>query len=364
MKKGLLFLIQALFLFSCAPQNPSTTSNKNTIQIHSIPEVVELHDEYQKGYILDNDVNSIDNYGAGSNERSKPKELELSWEQENDNHTYQFHLALDETFQGESIFDVKEEKITLDNLFVGTKYYYYVSSSTGSSAISSFQTCDETPRFIDVGGVTNIRDLGGYQIGEKRTKQGLLYRGGRLNYSLKNVKEPTKQITEEGEKVFKEQLKIKTEIDLRGLSDNGYGDELYSVVEGVNYVSCPCEYGSGSHFVIEDNYPSYVKCLETIADKNNYPIYFHCSIGTDRTGFISYLINGLLGVQQNLLYKDYLFSNLGQIGKPRVLDNLKEEYGDTIDALEGKNLSQKIEAFMLQIGVKQSTIDSLKTILY
>ena len=40
-------------------------------------------------------------------------------------------------------------------------------------------------------------------------------------------------------------------------------------------------------------------------NKDNYPIVMHCSIGTDRTGMLAFLINSLLGVSEEDLYKDY-----------------------------------------------------------
>ena len=42
-------------------------------------------------------------------------------------------------------------------------------------------------------------------------------------------------------------------------------------------------------------------------------LLLHCSIGTDRTGVICFLINALLGVSEEDLYKDYLFSMFGMI---------------------------------------------------
>lgn len=72
------------------------------------------------------------------------------------------------------------------------------------------------------------------------------------------------------------------------------------------------------------------------------PLIFHCNIGTDRTGMIAYLINALLGVPEESLYRDYLYSNFGNIGGTRKLKNVKSSgYYNAIQAAEGNTLSEK-----------------------
>ena len=89
-----------------------------------------------------------------------------------------------------------------------------------------------------------------------------------------------------------------------------------------------------------ENIPSIRNVFEILADESNYPLVFHCSIGTDRTGFIAYLIGGLLGVGQEELEREFLFSNFGYIGGSRNLDYMKA-YVPAIDKYEGNTLSEK-----------------------
>ena len=63
------------------------------------------------------------------------------------------------------------------------------------------------PRNCYVSGVTNVRDIGGYSssLGKNAyIRQGLYYRGANLN-----------SITDKGKAQMKEDLGVKTEIDLR-----------------------------------------------------------------------------------------------------------------------------------------------------
>ena len=95
-------------------------------------------------------------------------------------------------------------------------------STSEESAVQSFTTTSYMPRFIDCDGVTNMRDLGGYNADGGVVKQGMIFRSGRLNASYTtNYKV---EITDEGKKTL-EQLGIKTEIDLRttAYKDNELG---------------------------------------------------------------------------------------------------------------------------------------------
>ncbi len=102
---------------------------------------------------------------------------------------------------------------------------------------------------------------------------------------------------------------------------------------------------------------------DILSKRENYPLIFHCSIGTDRTGMIAFLVNGLLGVDINDLYRDYLFSNFGDIGGDRNVIGITFNYVATIQNTKGNTLSEKIENYLLSIGVKQEEINSIRAIL-
>jgi protein tyrosine/serine phosphatase len=86
-----------------------------------------------------------------------------------------------------------------------------------------------------------------------------------------------------------------------------------------------------------------------LADESNYPIFFHCAIGTDRTGTLAYLINGLLGVPEEDLYYDYCFSNFGaiytdnapELRTPKTLQS-DDKVAAVINATQGRTLQEKI----------------------
>ena len=101
-----------------------------------------------------------------------------------------------------------------------------------------------------------------------------------------------------------------------------------------------------------------------VADEENYPMIIHCSVGTDRTGMFAFLINALLGVSEEDLCRDYLFSNFGAIGSKRKITQLKESmyYTEVMNA-QGNTLSEKAYNYLADLGVPTDQLDSVISIL-
>ena len=78
---------------------------------------------------------------------------------------------------------------------------------------------------------------------------------------------------------------------------------------------------------------------------------------------VAFMLNGLLGVDINDLYRDYLFSNFGDIGGSRDVLSTTFNYITTLQNTKGDNMSEKIENYLLSIGVTKAEIESIRTIL-
>ena len=332
---------------------------------------VSIHTDKQQAYLA-GDYNAISTYAKGKEELSRPSAVRLSWLANCDGKmavtAYEVEIE-DAGGQYNTVhLTTSEPYVDVYNLCIGTAYLWRVTAhfSDGRSSVSDwsvFSTKDAAPRNLYVDGITNVRDLGGWKTPEGRVRQGMIYRCGRLNESERS--DVVIEITQAGIDVMRNILGIRTEIDLRtpdnhnvetgGITSSPLGDD-------VNYISCPLEWDNGNY--LTNNLESVRYFFELASNINNYPLIFHCNIGTDRTGLFALLINGLLGVSEEDLYRDYLFSNFGKINNTRSLSNIKNNYLSTINSCAGVTLSERIENCLLNVvGVPQSQIDAIKTIL-
>ena len=92
-----------------------------------------------------------------------------------------------------------------------------------------------------------------------------------------------------------------------------------------------------------------------LTDLSNLPAFFHCDIGTDRTGANAFLLGALLGKSEIDLYKDYLFSNFGNIGGSRKLIDLHTRI-DSLFTFDGDTLQEKAINYLEYIGIKEERI--------
>ena len=276
----------------------------------------------------------------------------------NDNVTYSVSIATKADFSdGFEIKGTNEKSIDLYNLFLGTNYYRvnaYEGDDITSSGTYVLNVDTTYPRNLYVGTkMTNCRDMGGRVLPSGGTiRQGLLYRTCGNGYNQDGVK-----IDDEGKDIMLNQLKVKSEIVLH--NDDGFNFNLEGTTVYKNYMDYKGSTKSKHHF--SRNTENVINTFKILADKDNYPVYYHCRIGTDRTGLIAILVNGLLGVELNEIYQDYLFSNFGKIGEKRYIGSQAGQddisvYISEIEAAPGKNFQEKVYNVLLSIGVTKETL--------
>lgn len=318
-------------------------------------QVFEIHTDLQKEFLA-GDYRYISSYADGKDELSKPKSVKISWDS-TDTEEYVFYLSENKKMKDCKTYITDVNSIELWNLKINTMYYWYVSYNGIKTDVKSFMIESSAPRNLNIDGLTNVRDLGGYQVDKKTfVNQGMIYRCSRLNEN-----ETTDLlITELGIKQMLDDLGIKSELDVRRSDNNENGGLTSSPLgDSVNYYSIPMKSGGNcillNKTVIKD-------VFEILGDEDNYPVVIHCSIGTDRTGMICFLINALLGVSLDDLYKDYLFSNFGNIGGNRT-PSIIEDYLRVLDSASGDTLALKTYNYLVSIGVNEEDIDTLKNIM-
>lgn len=330
---------------------------------------VEIHTEYQQRYLSYNE-NTYDkmpqnSYPDGNKNISDPVFTKIIWKYEahRDDLVYSVSISQNEDMEDSfAIMGDKNQEINLYNLYLGKNYYRINAidpyGETHSSKIYSLTVKDVAPRNLYVGSrMTNCRDTGGRKIlnGAGYIRQGLLYRTCGNGYN-----QDGKKIDDEGKEILLNQLKVKTELNCHNNSSYDFGlTKTYATL--MDYAD-----GSPSKHHFSRNTESVKNVFEILSKEENYPVYYHCRIGTDRTGLVAILLNGVLGVDINEIYQDYLFSNFGKIGSKRKIGTNEADdisnYINEIKKLPGKSFNQQCYNALLTIGVSKETINKILNI--
>ena len=216
------------------------------------------------------------------------------------------------------------------NMIPGETYYWESaedSNINGLVAVSGNRRTIYTP-------IKNVRDLGGLRVSYTvdnvtttgTTKYERLYRGAQLSTSQSDADSLTK-------------LGIDREIDLRSISEgyskgqahlskydidnpnatNGFDDIIIQ-----NYLINPVATSYISS-VNTGNYRTFKAALKATMRSivNDENVFFHCTIGSDRTGTMAYFLEGLLGVSEEDRVQDYELSFFfGMVNRHRFHDDL------------------------------------------
>ena len=305
----------------------------------------------------------------------------FSWEC-TENEQGPFRITISETpdfTDPKYLFSQKDCKISAspsDTKFkIGRKYYWKVTSfgkkdvkgkNVSESAASSFQTEDSVPRWISIKGrVGNIRDLGGYRTSDgKRVKQNIVFRGQGLNDNSRDGEIPGKnRLMVVDLDYFLKEVKIRTDLDLR--SDRETAKMKVSPLgESVQFIqrSSPAYGGIFS----KSRKSTMAKNFRVFCDPKNYPIYFHCIGGADRTGSLAVLLEAILGIPETEIEMDYehtfypaMRCFLGSAWKAyQDLKNGIMKYGK-----DGDSLQKRAELYLLDCGITMEEIEQFRSIM-
>lgn len=344
---------------SVSDMNPysNIVSFEGKIQPLQIEDGVSIHTPLMSAYLDDAPENCGD-YVDGLGVKDKPLPITFNWEwNSSDAAPTEYILKVSENDDLSNAKEFVTDSTTYDvyNLKVGTKYYWNVTGTNGvsnyTSATSSFVTEDKAPRNLLIDGVRNARDIGGWHTSDGRVKQGLVYRSFRMSEDKNDTF--VYSITEDGIDTMHDDLGIRTEIDLRQNSEFQFN---YSALgNDVNYIKAPMNY---ERDYMENNKASIKTVFDALADPNTYPVVYHCAAGADRTAVITYLLNGLLGVEKDDLLRDYSITNFSAQGSFRPISGIQAKYVDTLDNYTGATLAEKIYNYLnIEVGVSKANLD-------
>ena len=244
----------------------------------------------------------------------QPENNVLKWQSSLENvASYTVRVAYDQKFT-ECVLKVEDADmatgVVLENPLVGTNYYWQVIATMEDgdkvySQIFDFAT-EDSLRTVEIEGISNTRDLGGYETAYGYVKQGLVYRSARLESA-----------TEDGLETLKNELGVKTDLDLRGMQEATTGSNKPNPAELDNYyVYVTPQYALAGDLGLDSagHWENVGKIMKVFADKDNYPIDIHCAVGRDRTGTITALFKAVLGYSENDIINDYFVSMFATTG--------------------------------------------------
>lgn len=380
MNKNINKLLSLTLLGICAISLSACENDPKSVKFTlQDPVSVDIHTEHQAAFLEDPNYNNIGKYSAFAEKEgySVPAPILLQWKVTSAK-SYVIKVSENSDMSNAMSYETasKGKVFNFYNAKLNTKYYWTVTanykSNSFTSEVASFTTKDTILRNIFVDGVDNVRDLGGYKTSSNKVvKQGLVYRSGQLNKDKVNDNEPL--ATADGQKVLNEQLKIKTDIDLRKsvpgddgkIENSGLNESPIS--KEVVYRSLPMYY-DGQNMLehsdpnkLERNLQSVCEFFDILSDKSSYPVVFHCVQGKDRTGLLSYLLGALLGESETDLYRDYLFTNFStSVGSPCKSDDISKRYGLTINKIEGSSLAEKTYNYLHNtLSIPVNTLDAV-----
>lgn len=284
----------------------------------------------------------------------------------------------------------QSDKSYMENLIPNKSYMLYVQSLLGNDIqkeTKQFNTIGSV-RLLNINGVKNTRDIGGWNCSGGKVMYNMIIRGGSLD-----------NITSEGKKTLINDLGVSYEIDLKYYPNYELKNDIQSIDDTISIsgetIDNPVTSIIEKHSVVQEisNYDQYrlthynldsnktiVKSIfERISEiftqidsklsnqsttlKYTEAIYIHCEYGRDRTGTIIALLLGLLGVNESDVIKDYDISNYYTSGADQLsnfvtfIQNLKNK--DT----ENHNFNQGVINYLNECEIQEGVLDNIKHML-
>lgn len=364
-KQAILTINDEIIVYADGTEVPS---NNPTIMgsLKEGEEISILPEAWMSYYNDLSDYLNVAKYYEVGVENTKPVSNTLSWTVTEDASYYVAFLSKSRNMTNPMTIFSLEKSVELKDLFAGTHYYYQIHAHYSDRTVISrkfdFKTVDFF-RTLDIDGVQNARDIGNKNTadGQKKVKQGLVYRSAHLD-----------SVTEKGKIQAKELYGIKTDLDLRGTgptaSPLGTGVAYVNNGAGGNYGS---PYYTGNDGIQQEQYKPVMKAnLALFADANNLPLLFHCAVGRDRTGTLAIMLYLILGVDLEQLKQDYIVYVFTSICNSDTVEYMTPAFNGLMnyintyvgnDGVNSGTIYQRAEEYCLDIGLTSNELNAIRT---
>lgn len=202
-------------------------------------------------------------------------------------------------------------------------------------------------RYINTPSAPNVRDIGGWACDGGTVKYGMLYRGGYLSATDRDV-----LVGECG---------VRHDLDLRGAAEAN-NIKISPLGDDIHY-TCATDY-NWYNITNTDTWKINLRCVFD-AVTHNEPLYFHCAAGADRTGTLACVLEGLLGMKQSDIDKDYELTcfYFGTATDNEARRRNESEWTGLVNAINvkaGKTFRDKCIAFVAELGFTADEINAYR----
>lgn len=317
MRRHILWVVAvlAMVLASCQREDPILPPEPQP----SEPVVYNLENPTLRAYLNmlekmpyrdgDYSYSRIDDYYqlSTSYRKDRPSPITIQWGTSAGAGSQRVYVADNPEFTDAATISVSGSAVSHDiyNLIPGKNYYWKVTSSDGwELGAGEFITAGRR-RLLNIDNVCNVRDLGGIPVegGARRIKYGLLFRGGEANGYHQDYDGVYTRLSANGKKAIA-QAGIEADLDLR-TAEEAVGITASPIGDDIDYA----RFESANDFFYDKCWNSdvYIDAVQWTIDelRRGRPVFFHCIYGADRTGTLAFLIEALLGADENQLAIDY-----------------------------------------------------------
>ena len=387
MKKQIfaVLMLSSLLLVGCNKDNGPKIEDLGT---------KDFHTDLQQRYIDDEDWTNIkayvpfveaDNPTGQDREKllgnvSSPNAIRLEFDEVNDSENYYVQIAKNKEFEDAQQFEVTTKYYDLYNTELGQEYYFRASNAEGGldkAQIKKFKVSDDAPRNLNVDGVINFRDIGGWKTSlmeGARIKQGLYYRCAQFNADNRSKSNPGLNITEKGLQTIKE-LNIKVDIDMRdrplNMADEGESPRSVISTEDHPVALLDAHIASGTESTRFSGFADvYSAIFEKIEKADEAPIALHCTHGADRTGIASFFLLAVLGASEEDCGRDYSFTRYAGARKVWHEDEFDGWVSGTkayevdakydTDQYKDQKFAEQMKKHLMSKGISEDRIETIR----
>jgi protein-tyrosine phosphatase len=301
----------------------------------------------------------LSDYPTSPGNSDKPNSFTIRWTKDESAGDLTAKLSDATGWSRDFSIDAGEYYLNITNLLPNTEYTYSVKSSSGKVMTEGkFKTTGHVHQLFFRSRVRNCRDLGGWKTKDGKTvKYRMVYRGGRLEPGT-TTKAGLKDVLAEG---------IKAQLDLRGKSD-----VLKECTLGSGYDFCAPVIEEGYTQLLKDDQEKCRQCIDFIFKcvRENKPVYYHCSLGRDRTGTISLLLLGILGVPEGDISQEYELTQFAPHGwatseGEKTKMTRRVDYKSAATYIWGKanggSFADGVENYLIEIGISKEDIETFRS---